>query len=304
MIPLITIEGPTASGKTDLAIKLALELGSQIISADSRQVYRHLDIGTAKPSPEEQKAVPHHLISIIAPDQSYNAGSFCKDAGKIIQELHSRGILPIICGGTGLYVTALLKGMFPQLEIPAGIREKLSQRVADEGLATLYKELQKIDPEFAASISPNDKQRVIRGLEVFLATGMLISAHWRAQTPKQEYKTFRILLDPPREILYERINLRIDEMLEKGLLDEIRTLFKLGYKPTAAGLNSLGYKEFIPHLQMGVDFGECAKLAAQHTRNYAKRQCTWYRKHKFDLTLQSNACIISEVGGLINARIC
>lgn len=304
MIPLITIEGPTASGKTDLALKLALALGTQIISADSRQVYRHLDIGTAKPSPEELQAVPHHLVSIIDPDQSYNAGSFCKDAGKIIQDLYAQGILPIVCGGTGLYVAALLKGMFPQLEIPAGIREKLLQRLADEGLATLYTELEKRDPQFAASISANDKQRIIRGLEVYLGTGMPISAHWRAQAPQQAYKTFRILLDPPREILYERINKRISNMLSQGLLDEIRHLFELGYAATAPGLNSLGYKEFIPHLTMDADLGECARLAAQHTRNYAKRQCTWYRKHKFDLTLQSNASIISEVMGLIKARIC
>ncbi|MBW6514724.1 MAG: tRNA (adenosine(37)-N6)-dimethylallyltransferase MiaA [Candidatus Syntrophosphaera sp.] len=303
MIPLITIEGPTASGKTALAIELARELGSQIISADSRQVYRHLDIGTAKPSEEELKAVPHHLIGIIDPDEGYNAGRFRADAGKMIQELHSQGVVPIVCGGTGLYVSALLKGLFPQLEIPTAIRERLARRCADEGLAVLYAELRKIDPLFAAGISPNDKQRIQRGLEVYLATGTPISEHWRNQAPKQEYGAFRILIDPPREDIYARINLRIRAMADRGWLDEIRRLLALGYDATAPGLNSLGYKELLPHLLQGRELDECLLLAAQHTRNYAKRQCTWYRKCKFDLTLRSNACIISEVMGLIKAHI-
>ncbi len=300
MIPLVTIEGPTASGKTSLALKLAAELGSGIISADSRQVYRFMDIGTAKPGQEELQEIPHHLIDIIDPDESYNAGRFCADAGAIIRGL--KGRLPIVCGGTGLYVSALLNGIFPQMEIPARIRRELKERIKSEGVEVLHEELKSVDPAFAAKISKRDRQRICRGLEVWQATGIPISEHWQKQAPRQDYSAFRILIDPPRDILYERINKRTLDMLDRGLIAEIQKLFELGYDEASPGLNSLGYKEFVPHLKEGRPLGECALLAAQHTRNYAKRQRTWYRKHKFDLTLASNECIISDVTGLINTR--
>lgn len=300
MIPLVTIEGPTASGKTSLALKLAAELGSEIISADSRQVYRHMDIGTAKPSPEELQKIPHHLIDIIDPDESYNAGRFCEDAGAIIRGLE--GQLPIVCGGTGLYVSALLNGIFPHVQIPPGIRRELKERIKNEGLEVLYEELKRVDPGFAARISKRDRQRVCRGLEVWRATGTPISEHWQNQAPQQDYPAFRILIDPPRDILYERINQRTLDMLDQGLIPEMQKLFEMGYDEASPGLNSLGYKEYLPHLKEGRPLRDCALLAAQHTRNYAKRQCTWYRKHKFDLTLASNECIISDVAGMINTR--
>ncbi len=300
MIPLVTIEGPTASGKTSLALRLAREMGSEIISADSRQVYRHMDIGTAKPRPAELEAVPHHLIDIIDPDESYNAGRFCDDAGRIITTLGDK--LPIVCGGTGMYVSALLNGIFPQIEIPSGIRQELKMRIKREGLEVLYEELQDADPDFAARISCRDRQRICRGLEVWQATGIPISEHWRKQSPKQKYTSFRILIDPPRQILYEKINKRTTDMLNQGLIAEITRLLEMGYDESSPGLNSLGYKEYIPYLKEKMPLEKCADLAAQHTRNYAKRQCTWYRKHKFDLTLASNECIISEVMELIKTR--
>ncbi|MCB5247462.1 MAG: tRNA (adenosine(37)-N6)-dimethylallyltransferase MiaA [Candidatus Cloacimonetes bacterium] len=299
MISLVTLEGPTASGKSELALRLALELGTDIISADSRQVYRYLDIGTAKPSAEALKAVKHHLVDIVDPSESYNAGRFCADAVKIIAELDAQGKLPLVCGGTGLYVDAILRGLFPQIEISTELRALLRQRLEQEGLDVLYQELAGHDPFFASGISSNDKQRILRGLEVFHATGLPISEHWRRQETKRRFTAFRILIDPPREILYERINARVIKMLDGGLLDEIRRLIDRGYGPASPGLNSVGYKEYFPHLSGEATLAKCAALAAQHTRNYAKRQCTWYRKHKFDLTLGSNECNISGIAGLI-----
>ncbi|HQF82096.1 MAG TPA: tRNA (adenosine(37)-N6)-dimethylallyltransferase MiaA, partial [Candidatus Syntrophosphaera thermopropionivorans] len=281
MIPLITLEGPTASGKTELAILLAKELGSEIISADSRQVYRYLDIGTAKPSVEQLQQVKHHLISIIDPSESYNAGRFCADAGNIIEDLNSRGIIPIVCGGTGLYVSSLLTGLFPEIKMDKDIRANLIKRMNQEGLASLFEELKKIDPDFAFRISSNDKQRILRGLEVYYATGIPITKHWKNQTSHNRYHTFRILLQPPREILYPRINNRIQQMIDSGLLNEIEHLFKLGYTPLSPGSNTLGYKEFLPYFLESAPLNQCISLAAQHTRNYAKRQYTWYRKYKF-----------------------
>jgi len=302
MIPLITLEGPTASGKTELAILLAKELGSEIISADSRQVYRYLDIGTAKPTLQQLQQVKHHIINIIDPSESYNAGRFCADAETIIEELYSRGVIPIVCGGTGLYVSSLLKGLFPEITMNKDIRTTLMQRMNKEGLSTLYEELKIIDPDFAFRVSAKDKQRILRGLEVYYATGIPITEHWKHQGSHNRYHTFRILLQPPREILYSRINNRIQQMLDKGLLQEIEHLFELGYTPFSPGLNTLGYKEFLPYFLESAPLEQCIALAAQHTRNYAKRQYTWYRKYKFDLTSTSNDYIISKIMNKINIK--
>ncbi|HNT52252.1 MAG TPA: tRNA (adenosine(37)-N6)-dimethylallyltransferase MiaA [Candidatus Syntrophosphaera sp.] len=301
MIPLVTIEGPTASGKSALALALARELGSQIVSADSRQVYRKLDIGTAKPKAAELEAVPHHLIGIIDPNDSYNAGRFCAAAQDIINRLQISGVLPIVCGGTGLYVASLLRGLFPQVPVSQEVRQHLAQRLAGEGLESLYRELSQVDPEFAARVSARDKQRILRGLEIWQTTGIPISEHWRRQRPQEDYRAFRILLLPPRPLLYERINQRVRTMLEAGWLDEIREILAAGWHPGCPGLSSLGYKELLPHILSGATLAECAALAAQHTRNYAKRQCTWYRKYKFDLTLDAPVSNISDVVGPLKA---
>lgn len=303
MIPLVVIEGPTASGKTQLALQLARELGSQIISADSRQVYRYMDIGTAKPTQAELESVPHHLISIIDPDQSYNAGRFYADACQVIGNLQAQGSIPIICGGTGLYVSALLNGIFELDQLDSQIREALLQRLQNEDLEVLYSELKELDPDFAQKISSRDKQRILRGLEVYQMTGIPISRHWQQQRSVQRFKVFRILIDLPRELLYSRINQRIVEMMRQGLLDEIQKLLDLGYSENSPGLTSLGYREFMAHLKGNSSLEECIILAAQHSRNYAKRQCTWYRKRKFDLTLGQEDLIISGVLELIQSQL-
>ncbi len=285
MIPVITIEGATASGKSALAIVLAEALNTEIISADSRQVYCYLDIGTAKVTKEEQKRVKHHLIDIINPDETYNAGAFVKDASLIIEKLHSEGKIPIICGGTGLYIKALLKGLFSLPPLPQEIRQNLKQRLKEEGLAALYAELKSLDPLFAEKISENDTQRILRGLEVAIGTGIPLSEHWQKQKSSCKYNAFRILIDIPRPELYQRINQRIEKMLAQGLLAEIENLFALGYDENSPGLNCLGYKEFLPYFKKEAGLEECILLAAQHQRNYAKRQVTWYRKGNFDLVI-------------------
>ena len=285
MIPVITIEGATASGKSALAIVLAEALNTEIISADSRQVYRYLDIGTAKVTKEEQKRVKHHLIDIINPDETYNAGAFVKDASIIIEKLHSEGKIPVICGGTGLYIKALLKGLFSLPPLPQEIRQNLKQRLKEEGLAALYAELKSLDPLFADKISENDTQRILRGLEVAIGTGIPLSEHWQKQKSSCKYNAFRILIDIPRPELYQRINQRIEKMLAQGLLAEIENLFALGYDENSPGLSCLGYKEFLPYFKKEAGLEECILLAAQHQRNYAKRQVTWYRKGNFDLVI-------------------
>ena len=285
MIPVITIEGATASGKSALAIVLAEALNTEIISADSRQVYCYLDIGTAKVTKEEQKRVKHHLIDIINPDETYNAGAFVKDASIIIEKLHSEGKIPVICGGTGLYIKALLKGLFFLPPLPQEIRQNLKQRLKEEGLAALYAELKSLDPLFADKISENDTQRILRGLEVAIGTGIPLSEHWQKQKSSCKYNAFRILIDIPRPELYQRINQRIEKMLAQGLLAEIENLFALGYDENSPGLNCLGYKEFLPYFKKEAGLEECILLAAQHQRNYAKRQVTWYRKGNFDLVI-------------------
>ena len=285
MIPVITIEGATASGKSALAIALAEALNTEIISADSRQVYRFMDIGTAKVTKEEQKRIKHHLIDIINPSENYNAGAFLKDASIIIEKLHSEGKIPVICGGTGLYVKALLKGLFTLPPLPEKIRHSLKQRLKNEGIAVLYAELLKLDPLFANKISENDTQRILRGLEVVMGTGIPLSDHWQKQKLSCKYNAFRILIDIPRPELYKRINLRMEKMLDQGLLDEIENLFALGYTENSPGLNCLGYKEFLPYFKKEAGIEECILSATQHQRNYAKRQVTWYRKCTFDLVI-------------------
>ncbi|PKN80959.1 MAG: tRNA (adenosine(37)-N6)-dimethylallyltransferase MiaA [Candidatus Cloacimonetes bacterium HGW-Cloacimonetes-1] len=300
MIPLIVIEGPTAVGKSALALDLALELQTELISADSRQVYRYLDIGTAKPSADEQSKIRHHLIDIIEPGQSYNAGSFAKDALDCARSIYDQGKIPIVCGGTGLYIRAMLTGLFPAIEINPQIRRDIDARMETEPLSEIYSELVQCDPVFAAQISCNDKQRIQRGLEVYISTGKPISQHWQEQESTSPYKPFKILVTDERANLYAKINNRVQQMLDKGLLQEIEFLLQQGYTSDDPGMKTMGYKEFIPYLLGDSSLEECQSDVCQHTRNYAKRQFTWYKKCDFDLTLNANEVSLSLVLDKIN----
>ncbi|MEF3695185.1 MAG: tRNA (adenosine(37)-N6)-dimethylallyltransferase MiaA [Candidatus Cloacimonadota bacterium] len=303
MIPVLIIEGPTASGKSALAMAMAESLGSHIISADSRQVYKYLDIGTAKPDQTDRERVKHHFVDFLEPNQAYNAGAFVQAAGEIISGLHYQGLVPVICGGTGLYIRSLLEGLCKLPPIPAVVREELIGELGSRSLAELHEELNQVDPVSAGKISSNDKQRIVRALEVYRYTAKPLSQHWQEQNPPQSYRAFRILIAPPRELLYSRIDSRLDQMLSQGLIEEIKAVLQMGYSAHDPGLNSVGYKEFIPFLQGEQSLGEALLLAKQHSRNYAKRQMTWYRKQTFDLTILSSDFNLSDINRLLSDKL-
>lgn len=295
-IPLIIIQGPTAVGKSKFAIELALHLRSEIISADSRQVYKFLDIGTAKPDQKERKLIKHHLIDIVTPDINYNAGNFCEDANKVSRILSSQKKIPIIAGGTGFYIKALLEGLFEAPKIPLKVRKNLIEIGKKEGSKWLYQKLQKIDPESAQRANPNDLNRIIRALEVYEVTGKTITQLWKEKAPsKKNYTIYHILVTLERTKLYERIEKRVDDMMENGLLEELQLVLKKGYKKESPGLNTVGYKEFFPYLEGDAELADCVDKIKKNTRNFAKRQFTWFRKISFDLTIDANDINISKV---------
>ena len=295
-IPLIIIQGPTAVGKSSLAIKLAEELDSSIISADSRQVYKYLNIGTAKPTQKDQIRIKHHLIDIVEPDEEYNAGMFSDDADKLIKEIATENKIPIICGGTGFYIKALLKGIFKSPDIPTEIRQTLREAAEEQGTEFFYRKLKQIDPESARRINENDANRIIRALEVYETTGKTITQLWKEDTRgKRKFQTISIIIREDRDILYNRINDRVDEMIDNGLLNEMKELVNRGYNRTDPGMNTVGYKELSPYLDGEKELADCIDKIKQNTRNFAKRQLTWYRKIDFDLTLDSKNITFSNV---------
>ena len=296
MIPVIIIQGPTAVGKSTLALKIAEELNSEIISADSRQVYKFLDIGTAKPSQEEQEKIKFHLIDIITPNEEYSAGDFTHDAHDIIVEQTKKGILPIVVGGTGFYIKSLLEGIFQAPDVPREIRKKIKKTAKEKGSAFLYEKLKKVDPSSAKRTNPNDLNRIIRALEVYEFTGKTITQLWKEKpSTKRNYRTLNILISEDREILYDRINKRVDEMKDKGLLNELENVLDMAYTQSSPGLNTVGYKELFSYLDGNSTLAQCMEEIKKHTRNYAKRQFTWYRKIDFDLTFRSSNINISEI---------
>ena len=295
-IPLIVIQGPTAAGKSRIALDIAEALDSSIISADSRQVYKYMDIGTAKPSSEDQNKTKHHLIDIVKPDEDYSAGSFAADAVKIINQVSKQKKIPIVCGGTGFYIKALLEGIFKAPEIPEEIRKDLRRSIIEKGTEYFYNKLTEIDPESAARINENDSNRILRALEIYRTTGKTITQLWKEDTIEEKnFQTVNILVTENRGLLYNRINDRVDTMIDRGLLNEMEDLMKKGYKKTDPGMNSVGYKEFYPFLAGDAEIDECIDKIKQNTRNFAKRQFTWYRKIDFDLTLDSKRINFSNI---------
>ncbi len=268
----ILIFGPTASGKTDLSIALALKINGEIISADSMQVYRFMDIGTAKPSKEQVKTVPHHLIDIVDPDEEWNVASFINNTKKLIPDIKKRDRVPIIVGGTGLYLNALINGFsFPIAEKDEGLRGRLSSKTAQE----LYSQLCRIDPEAAKKINKNDKKRIIRAIEVFESTGTPIS---KIQKSKKDNRLQLFCINMEREALYKRINDRVDSMMEKGLVDEVRALLNRGYSKELNSMQALGYKETVQFLEGKMPLDDAVELIKRKTRNFAKRQLSWFRR--------------------------
>ena len=289
MIPILIVAGPTASGKSRLALALAQRLQGEIVSADSRQVYARLDIGTAKPDREELERVRHHLIGIIEPEERYNAGRFSREAAAGIEKLALDGKTPLVCGGTGFYLQALVKPLFEEPAVPeeakTRIRIQLSRRFESEGGETLHRELAAVDPDTAARLHPNDFQRVGRALELYYLTGRTLSGHFRLAKAAAAYRAFTVLLDPPDKSLKENIRLRARRMLEQGWAGEVEALLAAGVDPRAPGLQSLGYREIISQVRGEISREAAFEAIVGRTWQYARRQRTWFRNRPAELRL-------------------
>jgi tRNA dimethylallyltransferase len=280
----LVLTGPTASGKSRLGVELALRLGAELISMDSMALYRRMDIGTAKPSPEERQRVPHHLIDVLEPWESANVAWWLEQAGQLCREIEARGKRVLIVGGTPLYLKALLHGLFEAPPSDETIRQRLEQEAQDQGPQTLHDRLSQVDPTAAARLHPNDVRRVVRALEVWELTGKPIST-WQQQwqpvhpvSPDSAVQANRFLcLDVPRQTLYERINARVEQMMRTGLLDEMRCLQQLDRPLSRAARQALGYKELLDHLEGQTSLEEAVTLIQTRSRQFAKRQLTWFR---------------------------
>jgi tRNA dimethylallyltransferase len=274
---VIAVMGPTAVGKTGLVLQLAKNLGGEIVNADSMQIYRFMDIGTAKPTAAERAAVAHHLLDIVYPDQDFDASLYSQLAREAIKHLVAEGKVAIVVGGTGLYLKALFHGLFPAAHADQTIRQRLRREGEKRGGAELYKRLKQIDPSTAARLHPNDLFRIIRALEVWECTGRPMSVlqkeHGFGENP---YLTLKIGLRLPRSELYKRINSRAEKMLELGLLTEVRELLSRGYSPHLKSMQALGYRHMVQHLINGMKIAEAVRTMKRDTRHYAKRQMTWF----------------------------
>ncbi len=280
-IPLVIIAGPTGIGKTRIAIEIAEQLNGEIVGADSMQIYRFMDIGTAKPTPEERTRIPHYLIDVRNPDQEYSAAEYVNDATVAIRDISRRGKLPLLVGGTGLYIEKLLYGIFEGPGRDDEFRQHMRAFAQAKGNMAVHQQLQIVDPQAAARLHPNDLVRVIRALEVFHLTGVSISVQQAeaAKPPAALYDTCFLVLNAAREQLYERINTRAELMITNGLVDEVKDLYQQGYSQELHPLKSLGYKEIGKFLAGEYDLSSAVTLIKRNTRRYAKRQLTWFRKY-------------------------
>lgn len=279
---IICIAGPTASGKTALAVALAKELNGEVVSCDSMQVYKRMDIGTAKPTPEEMQGIPHHMIDVAEPWEDFSVSRYCEMAAPIVDDIISRGKTAIIAGGTGLYMDSLIRGSafapFPS----TGVRERLEAQADAEGMEAMLSRLRAVDPDSAARLHLSDRKRIIRALEVFLETGETITEHNRkTQAVPPRYTPLWLGLDfSERGELYRRIDLRVGKMLEMGLIEEIQSLLDSGIPEKATAMQAIGYKEFVDALDGRCTIEEAADQVRQSSRRYAKRQLTWFRRNR------------------------
>jgi tRNA dimethylallyltransferase len=274
---VIFIVGPTATGKTCLSMSLSQKLPAEIVSADSRQIYKYLDIGTAKPSKEALQQVSHHFVDILEPDEPYSAGQFSLDARKVIDQIFSHGKVPMVVGGSGLYVKALLEGFFTRNITNLKIRESLQQRLLQEGSEALHQDLLKVDPVTAEKIHPRNSNRILRALEVYLSSGERLSELQKAKVPPPNFSSLKFGIVKERGLLYHDIDQRVEEMFQKGLLREVANILEMGYDPNLNSLNTVGYKEVIQYLNGEIDYQSCVSMIKQNSRHYAKRQLTWFR---------------------------
>lgn len=294
--PVVAVVGPTATGKTALGVALAQHFSGEVISCDSMQIYKGLDVGTAKVTPEETCGIPHHGVDILTPDKPFSVADFTAMAGRLEREISARGALPILVGGTGLYVQSFLNGVrFTEEKAPAGLREQLAAELAEKGGTAMYEELRQVDPEAAAAIHPNNQVRVLRALEHYRATGKKLSEQKADSLPPEKpYRSLILGLDfPERAQLYRRIDLRVDLMMEQDLLNEAKRVWEHRdtYKTAA---QAIGYKEFFPYFAGESALAPCVEKLKQASRNYAKRQLTWFRHMEGICWLDASAPDVRE----------
>ena len=288
--PILIIAGPTAVGKTDASILLARELGAEIVSADSMQIYRGMDIGTAKPTGEQRRLVYHHMIDIAEPDQPYSVGDYLRDARMALDGILASDGIPIVVGGSGLYIRALMRGLFHGPPADLELREQLLRREAEGESGILYSDLVKVDPESAVKIHPNDLRRTIRALEVFYLRDRKLSDFHEEHAFQDKPYRFRLLFLVRSKVeLYGRIEQRVDQMLAEGLEAEVKALMDRGFRPDLIAMQGLGYKQFIEHYLGKLSREETITLLKRDTRRYAKRQFTWFRR-------EPDACWVDVTG--------
>lgn len=277
---VLILSSPTGSGKTPVSLKVAEQVPVEIISADSRQIYKYLTIGTAKPEQSEIESVPHHFIDSLEPDAPWNAGKFSQEARKIITEIFDREKIPFVVGGTGLYIKALVDGIVDVPEVDLALRERISKRFEKEGLIVLVAELKKLDPVASETIDLLNPRRVMRALEIYYMTGMTRAEIEKKSSDPLPYRVIWFGLNWERGKLYQRIEQRIDSMVERGLVDEVRSILEKGYSKHTNALQSVGYAEAIDYIEGKINREEMVKRIKQNSRQYAKRQMTWFRRDK------------------------
>ena len=304
---IVVLVGPTASGKTAVSLPLAQLIHAEILSADSRQIYRYLDIGTAKPTPSERSRVPHHFIDIRNPDEEYNAGLYGEEGREAITRILGRGRVPLVVGGSGLYIQSLVDGFFDGPPADPDFRAQAMERLRSEGVLPLLKDLEKVDPDSAASIDPTKPRRVVRALEVFHITGIPLSVLHRERKPEIPFVPLFFGLELDRAGLYQRINTRCERMMEGGLLDEVESLVAAGYTASLNALKTVGYAEAFAYRRGEISYEDMVRLFKQNSRRYAKRQLTWFRRDArirwIPVAASDDAVRIAEtIAGLIPLR--
>jgi tRNA dimethylallyltransferase len=276
--PLVVLTGPTGAGKTEAAVRLASSLRVEVVSADSRQVYRGMDVGTAKPSRAQREAVPHHLIDVVNPDERYNAARFRSDARRAIAAIGERGRLPLVVGGTGLYIRALLRGLLPAPPADPAVRRELREILDREGVRALHSRLAAVAPEAAKRIHPSDPVRIIRALEIYRLTGAPagVASHWSESRP--EWRVLLVGLTRPRAGLYEVLGERVDRMVTSGLREETQRLLNAGYDPSLPAMQGIGYRHVVKVIRGELSLARAVHDMKRDTRQYAKRQWTWFAR--------------------------